>query len=85
MKPLKESVIRDARDRYLEVYATPPAQFNIAYSNKNGWSAEFHENETCWSEGFVTWMTGEPALNLFFSLDPSDVDLSSWDSELNDD
>jgi hypothetical protein len=83
-KPFTKEVIKQARDEYLKHSVTAPEQFNIAYSLSEGWSAEFHEDETCWNEGFTIWMSGEDVLNLFFSCDPDEVCLDGWRDEWND-
>jgi hypothetical protein len=83
MKKFTRDVLEKAREDYLKYSVTAPAQFNIKYSNEDRWEAEFHEDETCWSESFTTWMSGTAVLDLFFSLDIDLIDLSGWNEEWN--
>jgi len=81
---LSSDHIRKARDEYLKYNFTAPQQFNIQYHEQKGWRCEFHKDESCWYD-CTTWMSGEEALNIFFSLDPNDVfEDYSWNLDLTE-
>ena len=84
---ISKKELEKARDNYLIYNTTPPQQFNLnRLIDEEGnitWKCEFHEKETCWNEGFLTWLSGEDALNLFFSCDPEDAQCELWDEELH--
>ena len=80
----------DAREEYLKHNTTPPKQLNAKFSEKNGWTLEFHEDESCYSEGFSTCLTSEWGIcYLLFSCDEDDECIVSlqqgWNDNFNDD
>lgn len=81
MKTLRQAIF-EAREEYLKYAVTYPKQFNIAKSKSRGWSVEFHEKETCWEEGYITWESDpKVVLDLFFTADEDLVNLFGWDEE----
>lgn len=81
-----------ARQSYLETYTTNPEQFNIRFTKDEQWKCEFHPDVSCWSEGFVTWFSGDEVLTLFESagaiteaIDNLNKSIMiSWDNDFND-
>ena len=80
----------DAREEYLKYNITLPAQLNAKFSELDGWTIEFHKDETCWSEGFTTGISGESVVTeLLVFCDEEDESLLqlqyAWDDDWNDD
>lgn len=80
-------IIYNAAERYLNMNTSKrlPEQFNIRFSERDGWDCEFHEYESCWTEGYTTWESDKDIIEqLFFNQDPDLINLSSWESDWND-
>ena len=80
----------DAREEYLKYNITLPAQLNAKFSELDGWTIEFHECETWWSEGFTTAISGEKVVTeLLVFCYKDDENLlefqNAWDDDWNDD
>ena len=80
----------EAREEYLKHNTTLPEQLNAKFSEEDGWTLEFNENESCWSEGFTLGINGESVVTkILISCDQEDENIlqlqSSWDDDWNDD
>lgn len=82
---ITRETIEKARDEFLNVHGEDykPAQFNIQYSQSEGWRAEFMLNESTYNN-CTLWLSGDEALELYETCDPTLVDTSSWESEYNE-
>jgi len=81
---IPSETIKKAAIDYLRYNSIKPWQFNIKLSLENGWGCEFQPSLTLHDEGYLTWMSGEKVVELFFSANADLVSLLYFEEEWAD-